>query len=306
MPHWHAAVDEWFGSHHGVAAVHDLIRLGMSEATAHRMVRQGRLDRLMPGVLRSLQWPAGDLQVYAAACARNPAAMVGFTSACREWGFRRVNDRRLHILVPHGVSPELPDVVVHRCRRIDPVDIVDRGDGIRLTSPPRSLFDSADMLGVSATRSVLEQILSDGMATFGTISDTVARLAHMNRPGTRTMQAVIASRPAWRSALQSDLEVRVLDEIERSGLPQPVTQCPVRLRSGRVIHLDVGWPEFQVGLEVDHPAWHSGLEDRRRDAARDRQATAVGWAVARVVSLDVELGLRPALADVALIIDRRR
>ncbi|MBI4934786.1 MAG: type IV toxin-antitoxin system AbiEi family antitoxin domain-containing protein [Actinobacteria bacterium] len=306
MPAWHAAVDRWFGAHHGIASVLDLVRLGMSEATVYRLVRDGRLERMMPGVVRSLQFPDTDMQRYAAACARNPAALVAFTSAGRLWGFRKVPDLGRYILVPHGVSPELPGVVVRRCRRIDSVDVVERPDGIRLTSPPRTLFDSADMLGVARTRSVMEQVLHEQMCTLGTVTDTVARLAHPNRPGTRTMMAVIASRPAWRTALHSDLEMRVLDEIERQRLPAPITQCPVLLPNGVTIHLDFGWPEWRVGMEVDHPAWHAGVEEHHRDTTRDRKAGTIGWLVPRLSQIAVETGLGEAISDVAIILGQRR
>jgi very-short-patch-repair endonuclease len=278
----------------------------MSEATVHRWIREGRLIRTMPGVVRSRQFPDGLEQQYASICARNPAALIGFTSAATSWSFRKTRSNGVHALVPHGVSPELPGIIVHRCRRIDPVDIVERDDGIRLTSPPRTLFDAADMLGFGVARSVLEQLLHEERCTYGTMVDTVLRLGHPNRPGTRTMLEVIASRPKWRRALQSDLEMRVLAEIERRALPVPVTQCPVALASGAVIHLDFGWPEWSVGLEVDDPAWHAGVEERHRDARRDRQAAVVGWVVPRVSKIDVEGHLREAIDDVAAIIGRRQ
>jgi hypothetical protein len=151
----------------------------------------------------------------------------------------------------------------------------------------------------------MEQIIHEAICTFDTIVDTFARLAHPNRPGTRTLAAVIASRPAWREALHSDLECRVLGEIERQGLPAPVTQCPVRLPGGRRIRLDFGWPDVKVGLEVDHPAWHAGLEDRHRDVGRDRAAATVGWLVTRVLQLDADAGLPAAVAEVAAILALR-
>jgi hypothetical protein len=195
--------------------------------------------------------------------------------------------------------------VVHRTRRIDKVDVVDRADGIRLTSPPRTLFDAADMLGFSASRSVLEQVLHEGTCTLGTVTDTFARLAHPHRPGTRTMAEVIASRPPWRTALQSGLELRVLEEIERQALPMPIAQCPVELPTGVTIHLDFGWPEWKVGLEVDDPAWHAGVERHHRDLHRDRKASVVGWSVPRVSRIDVEGSLRDAVNDIALILRNR-
>jgi len=232
--------------------------------------------------------------------------MVGFTTAGRLWKYRKLGEFGVHLLVPHGCSPEMDGVVVHRCRRIDPVDIVERQDGIRLTSPPRTLFDSADMLGLSAARSVLEQMLHEKMCTLPTVLDTYRRLAHPNRPGSRTMAAVLASRPLWRDALQSHLEQLVLESIERHGLPTPVTQCPIALPSGRTIHTDFGWPDWRVGLEVDDPAWHDGAENRRNDNWRDRQAAAGGWAVARIARLDVEGPLDDAIQDIAAILELRR
>ncbi len=307
MPEWQPGLDDWFSTHHGVISTATLTTMGVSARTIRRMVDREQLVTMLPGVFRSRQWPDGPQQRLVAVSARNPFAAVAFTSAARAWKYRRVRENGLHVLVPHGASPELEGVVVHRCRRIDPVDIVERADGIRLTSPPRTLFDSADMLGFEVTRSVLEQILHEGICTLGTITDTFARLYHPHRPGSRTLAEVIRSRPAWRHALHSDLELRVLTEIERQGLPTPQTQCPITLPGGRIIHVDFGWPEFQVGLEVDHPAWHTGEAERHRDVTRDRRAAVLGWTVTRIARLDVDTGgLVTAIGEVAAILSLRR
>lgn len=305
MAAWQHALDEWFSTHHGVISAPQLQLLGCCSRTVRRMVAREQLVLIQRGVYVSRQWPIGRDQLLASACARNPAALIGFTTAAKLWGLRGITDNRIHVLIPHGASPELDGIIVHRCRRVDEVDIVQRGDGIRLTSPPRTLFDSADMLGFKGCRSAMEQMLHDEMCTLGTILDTFVRLAHPNRPGTRTMAEVIASRPMWRKALHSDLEIRVLDEIERQRLPAAVTQCPVVLGNKQVIHLDFGWPQWQVGLEVDHPAWHAGVEERHRDNNRDRKAIAVGWAVPRVSKIDVDGDLAGAIRDVAVILRQR-
>lgn len=306
MPTWSASLDQWFSTHHGVINLATLLDLGVAPRTVDRMVARSELITMMPGVFRTRRMPTTREQMMVAVCLRNPFAMIGFTTAGQLWHVRKMKDPRIHALLPHGCSPELPGIVVHRCRRIDPVDIVERPDGIRLTSPPRTLFDSADMLGVAAARSALEQVLQEKVCTFGTIVDTYVRLGRPHRPGTATMRAVLASRPAWRAALHSDLESRILDEIERQGLPTPVTQCPVVGSDGHLLHIDFGWPEWKVGLEVDHPAWHDGVEERRRDARRDRKTAAAGWYTARVPEIDVRFGLVEAVRDVADVIDHRR
>lgn len=305
MERWHGPVDDWLRTHHGIIGRSGLEHCGMPLRTAERWAERGRFERLMPGVYKSRQWPESLEQRCAAACARNDRAVISFTTGIRLWHLRRALVNGVHVLIDHGVTPELPGVVVHRCRRIDPVDIVERPDGIRVASPPRALFDAADMLGFEATRSVLEQILNDQLCTIGTVADTVTRLFHPNRPGARTMLDVVASRPKWQRALQSDLELKVLAEIERQCLPAPVPQCRLTLPDGTPIHLDFGWPQWKVGLEVDDPAWHAGAAEQQRDHRRDRKAIILGWVVPRVARLDVEGPLRDAISDVGEIIRQR-
>lgn len=305
MSPWRLALDDWFRTHVGVISSAQLLALGCSDRTMRRMVHRGELSRIYPGVLLSPQFPDARLQRMGAMCARDPDVLVAFTLACWTWGMRRVEDHRFHALIPHASALQLDGVVMHRCRQIDPVDIVRRPDGIRLTSPPRTLFDSADMLGLSAARSVMEQILHERMCTLGTILDTYMRLRHPHRPGSRTMAEVIASRPKWSAALQSDLEHRVLEEIVRQGLPAASPQWPLVLPDGETIHLDFGWPQWQLGLEVDDPAWHDGFEPARRDAYRDRKAAVVGWHVLRVAKIDVNGRLTEAVDDVRRVMALR-
>ena len=196
----------------------------------------------------------------------------------------------IHVLVPHGRSPEMDGVVVHRCRRIDPVDIVQRADGIRLTSPPRTMFDSADMIGAEATTSVLEQLLNERRITFGTITDTVQRLYHPNRPG--------SSDDARRHPVASGMARGDCSLTSRSGC---WTRCrgsslaDARRHSFRCVSpgydhdiaIDFAWPSVKLAIEVDHPAWHDGAVESHADKGRDRKLTTIGWTTARITDIDV-------------------
>jgi hypothetical protein len=201
---WRDAMNIWLGGHSGVITRSKLLEFGCSDRTVTRLVDRRELATVFPGVFRSAHWPRAEEQLITAACLINPNVMVGFGTAARLWGFRRLPaDKTIHVLVPHGSSPTFPGVTVHRCRRIDAIDVVERIDGVRLTSPTRTLFDSADYLGFETTTSVLEQLINDGRGTFETHAATVARLGHHRRPGTRTMVKVIGARPKWRRALQA-------------------------------------------------------------------------------------------------------
>lgn len=159
------------------------------------------------------------------------------------------------------------------------------------------------MIGREATTSALEQLLNEQRLTFGTVTDTLQRLYHPNRPGSATMLAVIRSRPAWRAALQSNLEVKVLEEMARQGLAVPVTQFPMRL-SDRDIAMDFAWPRVKLAVEVDHPAWHDGAVESHADKGRDRKLTTMGWTTARITDIDVSGGLSEAVADIGQILTR--
>ncbi len=300
---WRRSMDSWLSSHLGIISAPQLMRLGCGERNIGYLVERQELVAMMPGVYRSAQWPNGREQMLGAICARNRAAVIGLTTAGQLWLLRNMIDARIHVLIAHGRSPDMEGVVVHRCRRIDAIDIVERADGIRLSSPPRTLFDAADMIGPSATASVLEQLLHERRCTLGTITDTTTRLYHPRRPGSATMLAVLQSRPAWHVALQSGLEAQVLEEIARQGLPAPTTQFPMRLPDGRSIAVDFAWPQFKVALEVDHPAWHDGAESSHRDKHRDRKLSSIGWSPLRVTEIDVATGLAEAIADVRAVLE---
>lgn len=300
-------MDAWFATHLGVISLEQLLRIGYSRSTVYRMAKLGELDLLLPGVFKGSQWPTGRDQLMAAACVRNATAAICSVTSAEMWAFRRVlKDPLIHILVPHSCSAEFglqhEKFVIHRCRQIDPVDIVRRTDGIRLISPTRTALDIADIVLDSATGSILEQLINDDRGTMATHTATLARLGHPRRPGTLTMGRVIASRPTWRKAMQSDLETRVLAEIADQGLPLPELQYVVIGPNGQRFRFDFAWPKFREALEVDHPFWHAGASESHLDKRRDRKLGTVGWHTTRITDFDVRGNLREAIGDVATIL----
>jgi very-short-patch-repair endonuclease len=296
---------EWLQTHSGVISAPVLRQLGCPPRTVDRLVSRGDLLLILPGVYRSAHWPFGREQQIMACCLRNPQAIIGFTSAAQLWKMRGTPDLGLHVLIPHGCSPELEGIHIHRCRRIDHVDVVVRSDGTRLTSPPRTVFDSADMLGPECTTSIVEQLLDERRCTFATLNDTATRLAHPRRPGSRTFVEVMRSRPAWRTALQSDLEVRVLAALRLHRLPEPASQYEHRLPDGSPIRIDFAWPRWKVALEVDHPFWHAGARQSQLDKTRDRGLATQGWVSIRITAADVRTELGRAIADVSAVLNQR-
>ncbi len=300
------AAHERMARQNGVASLEQLADAGLERSAVHRMVRRRELAQLCPGVYMSTAYSAGPMQMMTAACLRNPRAAIAFTTAGRLWGLRGMKDDGIHVIVPHGCSPELPGLVVHRCRRVDPVDVAARRvDGIALTSPPRTAFDAAALIGADATESVIEQLLSEQRCTFDTLMRTMERLYHPRRPGALVTRAVLLGRPAWRGAARSELERRFRAAIEANGLPQPFVNHAVVLADGSRVEVDLAWPAWRVAGEVDHPFWHDGRAESRRDKRRDRKLGAVAWQSVRFTDWDIEHGMEEALADLRAILIAR-
>ena len=296
----------WLRAHHGVITASKLNELGCPRSSVERMVEHGELTRVTRGVFRSGHSNRSDLQTMSAICQLIPTACIGFTTAGKLHGLRKMTGGYIHVLLPHNHDVKVTGALVHRCRNIDPdLDIVTRDDGIRLTSAPRSLFDAADMIGFENTVSAIEDALASKLCVFDDLVAVCRRLSHPRRPGSRTFAAALASRAPWREALDSHLEVTILLALERLGLPQPVTQLPMTLPNGTDIEIDFAWPDQQVALEIDHTWWHDGAGPARRDKRRDRQLSVVGWQPMRITDTDVEEDVDSALADVAAVLRLR-
>jgi hypothetical protein len=190
------ALDAWLADHHGVITRSHLLQLGFTVDGARHLLDTRRLVPMARGAYRSPAHRTCRAQILTYVCLMHPDAAIGFTTAGQEWGLRGMSDPQIHVLVPHAMSPELPDVTVHRCRRIDPVDVtLPRPDGVRLTSPPRTLLDAAAIIGPDATESAIEQVLLERRCTFGLLMRTAERLYHPLRPGAPVFQQVLMSRP---------------------------------------------------------------------------------------------------------------
>jgi hypothetical protein len=206
--------------------------------------------------------------------------------------------------VPHSTTPEIAaEVVVHRCRRIDPVDLaLRRRDGIRLTSPPRTLFDSAALLDMDASASSVEQAIAERRCTMETLMSTLTRLHHPSRPGSRSFEAVLMSRPVLRGAARSELERSVRAAVERAGLPAPIINMRLQLPDRTWIEIDLAWPDFTLAVEVDHPFWHDREAEAAGDKRRDRKLATMGWLPQRISKIDVERRLGEAVVDLGEIL----
>jgi hypothetical protein len=277
------------GSRHGVAGVSDLRAARVTQAQVDSLVRHRLLTPMLPGAYLMAGWPESIAARCRALCVADSEAAITGAAAAHLWQVRRggpvlqIEARVSHFRWPWSV----PWVQIRRCNVLDPIDVVDRIDGIRVVSPPRLVFDLAANVQPVDLESVVEQVLDRGWCSIPTLHDFARRLCHPARPGSRRFADVLASRPAWLRPADSHLEVVVFDGLRRLGVAGLVRQERIDLRPGWSIHLDVAVPEIRWGVAVDHVTWHGGRVDAQRDKRNDRLARLLGWTIERVTDEDL-------------------
>lgn len=287
MPYLSSELSALVASQHGVVAAEQLIDDGLRRSTIRRLVTAGALVRVHHGVYRVATSPDGFESRCVAACLADRDAVITGPAAARLWEFRHVfRPDRPDVLVPHDRSPITSGVMLRRTNVLDEIDVVERGDAIRVAAPPRAWFDCARDLADDRFERLTEWVL-DHHATIPTLWATVRRLHGRGRPGLARVRRVLSFRHDWQRPAGSGLEVDVLRALERCGIGPLVRQYPLRLQNGTVIHPDAADPGIRWALEVDHVTWHGGRFDAQRDKARDRQARKIRWQVDRVTDQEL-------------------
>lgn len=286
MPQFHPALADWLRTHHGIVTTAQLDRLGVTRAARRRMVGCGELLVVHEGVYRHRSAPHDLLSQMTAACAADPGIVVTCGGAARLWEFRRCARVGVHLVAPGPTRPIATEFVLHRCPVLPPEHIHARTDGIRVTSPARTVFDLARHLPWPDLESVIEQGVRRSLFDIPTLYGVGRLLCRRGRGGSALFRDVLESRPMWRRPASSHPELRLRRALAERGLHLEV-EPTVRLRGGRVIHPDLGDPAVGFYVEIDDHEWHGGRLDSAYDDRRDRTLRLQGCRVERVSTDEV-------------------
>ena len=294
-----ASLADHASAHHGVVTVDELFAHGIGRARRERLVADGLLVPVFKRVYRLRSSPDSQLARARAICAADQKAYISGRAGGQIWGVRRMGRvERIEVRVPHfSHALDQPWVWLRRCNAVEPVDIVERSDGIRVASPPRLAFDLAAVLSDLDLESVIEQILDERWCTIPTLFDTGRRLYHPARPGSARFARVISQRPVWMGPADSHHEVVLFDQLRSAGVRGLMRQHALALPGGWTIHADIAVPELRWVIPIDHITWHGGRISIGRDKQNDRQATRIGWTVSRVTDEELDRRLPSTVAE---------
>jgi hypothetical protein len=236
----------------------------------------------------SIDLPAMELAV----CMSSDHAVLSFSSAAMAWGLRRSRRDCFEVTIPKGASLQFPRARIHRATDLDDVDIVQHIDGLRVTSPARTLLDNAAVLDRAGLDSMANDALNKDLCRWDDILDVAHRLCRRGRPGGAAFLAMVREHPDGMVPVGSEDELLLAEAMIAAGLPDPVRQHAVELGTGRKAYLDLALVEVMIDVEVDHSHWHAGLVETQRDKSRDNLLRAKGWEPMRFTDTDVRKRLR--------------
>ena len=289
---------KWTADHHTVISADDLARLGITRSQRRQLVDDEILERVLDGAYRFPGLPNDELARCVAACSRPGRLIVEGPTAGRLSGFRRMpRDGLVWVIAPPASNPSVEKWLrPYRTAMIDPLHIVQRSDGIRLTAPPRTVVDLARHLTDHDLLSVIDQVESEGMSTAQTMWQVAFDLATPGRPWARRCLRILEQRPQ-HGVPASHWESRVVAALIERGIRELTPQRSLDVPGWGSVRLDASVDRVRWGVEVDVYPSHFTEDGGSRDRERDLACDAIGWRVSRVA--------RPALQrDFNLAIDR--
>jgi very-short-patch-repair endonuclease len=286
-----------------LATVHDLRRLGLTHRQIRYRIAHERLFVVYPGVVSTVPPPFDFMARARSACLAVPEGVLSFSTAAYLHRIRRAPGRWLDMTIPARRVGRLPEIHFHRSNLLPGCDVAQTIDGLRLTTPARTLFDLASILDGPALRSAVEDARNRGLVSDLDLEAVAARLIGQGRPGSVMFRSVVEPLRGQAPA-GSHYELVVRDALREAGL-DPIPQHRVRLPNGNTAYFDLALVESRLDIEIDPAVTHSGPGAVAADKARDVQVTLAGWMPVRFTDQDVERRLRNIVGYVRALHHRR-
>ncbi len=287
---------------HGAVASAELRRSGISRSSVATRVHAGFFVRVAKGVY-VLPAMESALTILAAAQLALPVGAISHRTAARLHDMR-VGARGLHLTCPPGAHHAITGVRVHESRRLESVDIC-LIDGLRVTTPARTLWDLANDMGENLHRDLIQEQLIKSKPTKDELIACHRAMARQGRKGTTRMREQLLLLLDDQPFPESELERRVLTELKRRDAPPLLRQFKPPWYDGVRGIVDFADPIGKTILEADGRRWHASEAARRSDLRRDVLAGQHGWFVYRIGWQEVVHRTDSIMDDVVALVAAR-
>jgi very-short-patch-repair endonuclease len=219
---------------------------------------------------KGIELDACDIARAAWLWSRRTATLVGYSAAAMHGTQRLPDDAPAELA--HANQPAPPGILIHRGTIAN--DEICLRQSIDCTTPSRTAYDIGRRVPGDTGIVRIDALLN---ATRCRVED-VERIAD-RYPGARGIRRLRDALDLADGGAESPKETELRLLLVRDGLPRPVTQIRVGRR-----RIDMGWPEWKVGVEYDGEQHWTNPDDYADDIERLEYLAAQGWIIVRVSS----------------------
>jgi hypothetical protein len=224
---------------------------------------------------KGLQLDAADKARAAWLWSRRTATLVG-SSAAAMHGTKWLPDDAPAELA-HANQPAPRGILIHRGTIAD--DEVCLRQSIDCTTPARTAYDIGRRVSGDTAIIRIDALLNATRCTVTEVEGIAARY-----PGARGIRRLRTALDLADGGAESPKETELRLLLVRDGLPRPVTQIVVRRPGHRARRIDMGWPQWKVGVEYDGEQHWTNPDDYADDIERLEFLAAQRWTIVRVSS----------------------
>jgi very-short-patch-repair endonuclease len=246
-----------------------LLAIGVGRQGVNRRIRNGRLIPVYTGVYAVGHIPRlPHDRAYGALLACGPKALLSHGTAATLYGIYRRWDTPFEVTVPTKRAPR--GVTTHRAKLTRADTKVEQG--LRVTSPARTLLDMAPRLTDTQLKRAFNRLRLDQGLTTGQLKDVLERFP--GHPGAGRLGPFAGIR---HGPTRSRIERKFYAFCKRHHLPEPLLNHEIN-----GVEVDAYFPEHRLIVEVDGYQVHSGRASFESDRDRDASMLAFGLPTVRV------------------------
>jgi hypothetical protein len=148
---------------------------------------------------------------------------------------------------------------------------------IDCTTPARTAYDIGRRVPGDTAIIRIDALLN---ATRCSVAE-IERIAD-RYPGARGLRRLRTALDLADGGAESPKETELRLLLVRDGLPRPVTQILVVKQGHKPRRIDMGWPQWKIGVEYDGEQHFTNPDDYANDIVRLEFLAAQGWIIVRV------------------------
>jgi very-short-patch-repair endonuclease len=268
---------------HGLVTRKQALRV-LSPDRLRRRVRDGRLVRARTGVYRIAGAPVTwEQQMLAAVMVAGVRSVASHWSAAWIWGLAGCRQPTvLEVMTPSRRRVRIPEIKVHDTQVMGRLHVT-KHMRMPVTTVARTLWDLTSCCSFRFVERAVDDALRRRLTTLANLRDVYHDLRCRGRRRSTYMRAILEDRLPGFDPGDSDPELKLVRWLVSAGLPKPVQQHRVRVRT-RTYKPDLAYPELKIAIEYDGWETHRPRSVFESDRERDNALRLAEWTVLRFTS----------------------